>query len=288
MVSRSSPTRPVARTAGRKGRGRPKTKEARRRYNIALGTRGAEMRLPAVPVIHVGWRLFSGMLVVFLIYALNTVWTSPQFRVDNIDISGIERLSVREVITVLNIAGSPVFAINPDVVAAALEKAYPELTDISVKISLPATVQISVGERIPVLAWEQAGIETWVDQNGIGFLDRGQAPDLIRVVAADRPPLELNGEVSEQQFISPKLVQAIIVLNEFAPENTQLLYDPEHGFGWVDPEKNWQVYFGHSPEDMRSRLDMYEVIVAALKKKGIKPVFISLEYLHAPYYRMVP
>ena len=79
---------------------------------------------------------------------------------------------------------------------------------------------------------------------------------------------------------------AILVLNEQAPKETNLLYDPGRGLGWVDPKHKWQVYFGLNPAGMDERLIMYNTIVKELNRRKIKATLISVEYLHAPYYRM--
>ena len=99
------------------------------------------------------------------------------------------------------------------------------------------------------------------------------------------PPFSAAESVQDQ-IISAEMVQAILTLSKQAPVDTIILYDSEHGLGWQDPQ-GWKVYFGSSPEDMELRLTMYEVMVALFKERGITPVLVSLEYLHAPYYRLV-
>ncbi len=280
MTDRMSPTR----TTRGKGKSR---KEARRRYNVALSTPGAEMSLPAMPSVRIGWRLLSAVMCVGLIWALYTVWTAPAFIVTSAQVEGLERLSAAEINSVMKVAGEPIFTIDPQEQTVRLEQAFPELSGISVQVSLPAVVTVAIAERQPVLSWTQGGVEYWVDINGIFFLPRGQIEGLVPVIANAAPPAPLVEEGQPQRLISPELVQAILTLYEKAPKKTVMAYDPQHGLGWED-RRGWQVYFGMAPEDMPSRLTVYKAIIKYLKNEGIQPAFISVEYLHAPYYRLTP
>ncbi len=70
------------------------------------------------------------------------------------------------------------------------------------------------------------------------------------------------------------------------PEGTVLVFDSEHGLGWNDPNGGWDVFFGNEDEDMDMKLAVYQALVERLKTEGIQPALISVEYVHAPYYRM--
>ncbi len=69
------------------------------------------------------------------------------------------------------------------------------------------------------------------------------------------------------------------------PADTLLVYDSVHGLGWNDP-KGWEVYFGSEDQDMEMKLAVYQALVDRLENEGIQPAMISVEYVHAPYYRM--
>lgn len=276
MVSRGTMARPPKSARRRK--------EARRRYNVALNAPGAELRLPAFPVFRVGWRIVSGLLAVGMMWAVFALWTTPIFTVNWVEVQGLERLSDKEVNQVLKLAGQSVFTVDPQVVTDLLNNAFPELTDAHITVGLPAKVVISVGERQPILAWEHGGILSWVDENGIAFLPRGEAASLIPVRVMGNPP-NVGDARSENQIISPDLINAIQFIAAVAPEGVTLLYHPDHGLGWEDPG-GWMVFFGPSPDKMDQRMSVYLTMVTELQKRGITPVLISVEYLHAPYYRL--
>ena len=186
----------------------------------------------------------------------------------------------------MKITGSSIFAVDPGALLASLQSTFPELDNVDVHVGFPAKVVIEAREREPLLFWEQTGLRVWVDADGVAFLPRGEVEGLVPVQAQDAPPM--SEEAGKQnQLITPAMVQAILQLSEQAPEGTSLLYDPTHGLGWADPD-GWQVYFGLSPENMPARLAVYQSIAADLQRKNIKPLLISVEFLHAPYYRLVP
>lgn len=290
---------------------RGSTKEARRRYNVALNTKGAELRLPAIPVVKVGWRVISGFMVILTLLAIYYLWTAPHMQVQQIELVGVERVSTEQVGDALQVIGSPIFTVDRTQVMQTLQENYWELVDASVHVGFPAKIVVEAGERQPVLLWKdhQTDYEIWVDRNGVSFPKRDDMPNLVTVVAMEPPPelwVEEESEEGEEtpveeveeqldpetavlrehQLITPQMVDAIVAVGQRAPADTVLVYDPEHGLGWVDPEENWQVYFGSSPDNMDIKLKVYAAIVDELKAKNIQPALINLEYLHAPFYRL--
>ena len=65
------------------------------------------------------------------------------------------------------------------------------------------------------------------------------------------------------------------------------MYTAGHGLGWKDP-RGWEVYFGMNLKDMEMKLRVYKTLVKRLGKEKIQPQLISVEYVHAPYYRLEP
>ena len=80
-------------------------------------------------------------------------------------------------------------------------------------------------------------------------------------------------------------VEAIISLTTTVPEGSQLQYHPQFGLGWHDPQ-GWMVYFGQDTTNIDSKLTEYQNILSELNQLGVTPALISLEFVHAPFYRM--
>ena len=228
------------------------------------------------------------------------------FQVSAAEISGLQRISERDVNLVLGLANTPMFLLQPDVTQKNLLEAFPEFSSASVQVVWPNTVKVSVIERVPVLAWTAGGQTVWVDAQGMSFPVRGEgdAASLVVVEADGAPPAPFNGvslsdaltlagtadlssEVSAwtRPLMSVDLVSAVLLLRGFAPAGIPLLYDAEHGLGWRDPQ-GWQVYFGPDGSDMGQRLQVYQAMVAKLTEEQITPALVSVEHLHAPFYRL--
>jgi cell division protein FtsQ len=282
-----------------------KQKSPKRRFDVPLNIPGAEIRLPSIPLIHLGWRGVSFMMVLMMTACLFLMWKAPVFQVNAIEAEGLKRLTVGDMNAVMGTFGKSVFKLDPTVLEQTLQQAFPELSKISVQVNLPASVKVAVTEREPVIAWTQDGKETWVDADGISFPPRGTpANPLVRIEGYGTPPSihtdtstnELKsfpGEVSSATGqakgtslrLSPKLVSSILALGAKMPADTMLVYDSEHGLGWDDPN-GWEVYFGAEDQDMEMKLSVYQAMVERLQSEGVQPAMISVEFVHAPYYRM--
>jgi cell division protein FtsQ len=282
-----------------------KQRSPKRRFDVPLNIPGAEIRLPSIPFIHLGWRGVSFMMVLMMSACLFLMWKAPVFQVNAIEAEGLKRLTVGDINTVMGTFGKSVFNLDPAALEQILQQAFPELSKVSVQVNLPASVKVEVTERVPVIAWTQDGRETWVDADGISFPPRGTpANSLVRVEGYGTPPsiqtdtatnesLSLPGGVPSatgQAKVStlrlyPSLVSSILELGANIPADTMLVYDSEHRLGWNDPN-GWEVYFGAEDQDMEMKLSVYQAMVERLQSEGVQPAMISVEFVHAPYYRM--
>lgn len=287
-------------------------KKARRKFYLAIG-RGAEIRLPALPIFKPGWRLVSGLLLVLAGLGVYTLWSSPYFRVAAVTLDGASRVSLEEVQQLAPMQGQRMLTIMPDQIAKAILNTYPVLADVNVTVGFPSTIQVKVIEREPVLQWVQDGKTQWISAEGIAFEPKGEAADLVTINAAGAPPsgksnltlvkqenrkslasIILNNTNQDKTaplpvaapkvFMDPQMIPALKAIATQIPEGVQLVYHPLYGIGWYDPD-GWKVFFGMNPNDMPAKLNMYREIVSKLKAQGVEPKLISMENLYAPYYR---
>ncbi|MBN1538079.1 MAG: FtsQ-type POTRA domain-containing protein [Anaerolineales bacterium] len=263
-------------------------KKVRRRYNFALNAPGAEVSIPALPRVQFGWRLASGLLIAALSVAIYYLWTLPMFQVDNVEVSGLSRLSARDVYTVMNVSNQPIFTLDENKIEQKIASAFPEFSDVEVKLGLPNVVQVDVVERLPLLKWHQEDKTTLVDANGFAFPERAleeKGPSVVVEALSAPPPIPI-GEITEvsMQFLSIDMVSAILSMSAQVPAGATLIYDAQHGLGWQE-NQGWSVYFGDA-RDVDMKLNVYKTLLKKLKRKGISPALISVEYVHAPYYRL--
>jgi len=280
-----------------------KSKRPKRRFDIALSSPGVEISLPAIPVLNLGWRLISAVIVVGLLIFFYYLWTAPLYQVQAAELEGNRYLEPDTINRVLNLYNKPVFMIDPKQIEGDLEGAFPGmLVDSSVQVSLPATVVVSIEEREPIIAWTEDDETLWVDAEGVSFNPVGENESLITVIASGQPPAPIiiedekaavddADEIIEENLgpitlMTPQMAAAIQIMNEYLPKNASLTYDPEHGLGWHDPKRDWDIYFGMDVSTIEEKLTVYKAIKLHLKENGISPELISVEQIHAPYYRL--
>lgn len=264
----------------------------KRRFDISLGVAGAEARLPALPAVSFGWRFASGLMCLLMIICLVNLWKSPAFKIDTIQVEGEKRLTKGDISTVLGVNGESVFLVSPKEMEENLVKAFPELVSAKVQVELPAAITATIVEREPVLSLIFKDTEYWIDSEGVAFNPRGNPGDLIRIEAqGDMPGIQQVVEtetalpLAPRLTLDPKFVAAVQSIGKILPEGSMILYDQDHGLGWYDPN-GWQVYFGLSNDEIQMKLVVYNSLVEELMNEGISPAMISVEHVHAPYFRM--
>jgi hypothetical protein len=275
-----------AKTAAAAPKRKP-SKNARRRYQVALPATRDHVRHLSIPRPQFGMRAVSFVLAALLGTVIYLAYNLPYFRVAQAQVTGNQLISPEEVNAVLGVAGHQIFTLKPEELETRLRLNYPELVSADVNVSLPNLVSVVLIERRPVVRWEQGGSYTWIAEDGVAFRPRGEIAELISVVADSAPALSLsaNDPLNPIPFISTGMVQSLKGLAGHVPPGMQILYSPDFGFGWNDP-RGWRVYFGTSAHDVELKMRVYESMVSSLMQRGIRPALINVTYPTAPYYRM--
>lgn len=272
------------------------------------------MRLPALPQVHLGWRMLSFVLLGLFSFGLYTLWYSNQFRVPAARVVGLQNITSESVNTVLGISGTPVFTLDAGNLEQVLKAEFQEFSAAQAHIALPNSVVITVTERVPVLIWLQDERTNLVDENGITFPLRMENESLVLpVIEAEinppAPPGQLADsliteavptfdlgtfsaleagenmqESSSRPLLTRDMVAAVLLMAKNAPPEALLLYTEEHGLVWKD-KRGWSVYFG-APQDMEMKLKVYRAILDHTKVQDTRPELISVEFISAPYYRI--
>jgi cell division protein FtsQ len=267
-----------------------KRSQPRHRYDVALNFPGAEVRLPSLPVVRIGWRMASAILVILMGLSLYVLLETPAFQVDVVEVEGLERLTLEDINSALNMAGESIVKVDPEMVLADLQAVFPELASIQVRVVLPARVKLEVVERQPIISWVQDGEEKWLDAEGIAFQPRGEAGSLIRVEADGSPlafeaaPLTPEIIIEHKPMLSAEMISTLQTMGPYVPEGAAILFSTEHGFGWQDPN-GWQAFFGQDLSQIDQKLLVYQSLQESLRNDGIEPSLISVEFLNAPFYR---
>ena len=272
---------------------------SRSRVYKSASTPGSEVRLPALPQLRLSWRMLSGLIAIGMLVLLFMLGNSTAFAVDQVNLSGGVRVPSEEINQKLDLQGESIINIVPDDIENQILEAFPDIKTADVSVRMPTAIDIVIQERIPALLWlKDEEVVYWIDQDGFAFTVRGEAMLPIRVYADSEPPhplgwvepglpLEENQAESEKPMplVDPAFVSTVQKLNGIKPADIPMLFDSQNGLGWVDPH-GWQVFFGDDDENIDMKLLEYAKIVETILDRNLQPVLISMEFLHAPYYRL--
>ncbi len=265
-----------------------RTLKSQKRLDVPIGVPGAEIRLPSLPQVQIGWRLLSALMAFALLALLYLLWTAPIFQVNTVNIQGLQRISSKEVSIELDLQGKPIFTVDPQAIRQQIITQFPEFRKVEVSLQFPNKVNLHVEERKPLFVWKQGERTLLVDADGYAFPVRGEWKNLPKlVIEAQDLPASVNPEIQTQlnePLLPVDLVSGILSISALLPDGAVMFYDKERGLGWHDP-RGWSVYVG-ALKDIGLKMKIYELMVKKLKKQDQKPLIISIEYVHAPYYRL--
>lgn len=275
----------------------------RRKIAIPLGQPGAELHMPAIPMVNPGWKLLSALITIAMLALISLMYNLPVFQVGIPEVEGVSRISPLDVAAALNLQGLPVFTIDPQTVQQQVERAFIDLKDVKVSVAFPNQVRITAVERQPIIRWHAEGLEYWSDNEGVLLPVRGDMENLLLIeVNGALPVVKAEPVAKEEQMpemaaiqalnpvqarqVQPEATEAAIKLRTFLPaEITSLAYSEADGIGWTDP-RGWQVFIGNNLENLDEKMAVYEAIVSQLQDQGVTPAMISVEFIHAPFYRL--
>jgi hypothetical protein len=276
--------------------------------NVPLKNKGAELQLPALPHIKLGWRLISGALSLLALAVVISFASLDTFEISSINLEGTQNITGETILQQTDLLGKGIISIKPQEIENQVIKSFPGLKTAKVFVGLPASVNIKVSEREPVLLWQKDDATLWIDEEGVTFpvvgengvsavvIANGNPPEAPVPVletdeaeetdedTADEEPFELMQDLQYPRT-TPEFVQGVLSLLNYLPEGSNLQYDPAFGLGWQDPQ-GWMVYFGRDINNIDIKLAEYQTIVERLQNESITPILISLEFIHAPFYRM--
>lgn len=271
---------------------------------VRTNNRGSEIRLPALPSLRLPWRVLSVLIALSCFIAIYYFQFSDLFKVQSVNLAGTNRISQEALLSAMKIENSSMMDLQPEALQAKILAAFPEIRDVKIMTRLPNEVNILITERQPLITWFLNDKPAyWIDEEGYTFPIRGEQIGTPFFIYADSEPpypvgypmdLQVNASLSKQRprlklnpSVDPDFVLSVQKLNERLPESYTLKYEMANGLAWQDPN-GWTVYFGNRSADIDQKLNEYDAIVKVILDKNLQPSMVSMQFLHAPYYRTEP
>ncbi len=167
------------------------------------GPRGPRFRRPA----SLSWRPSKGLLVLASCvsvvalagYGAFWVWTSPIFKVSDVQVSGNARVSTPAIIEASGILGESMFNADLSEVQRQLY-ALPLIYNVSIEREWPNAIRIVVEERQAWGTWEQDGVDYTIDREGV-VLGLGPSPAGSPVIRSSEEGSRVTGDRVDYQAV---------------------------------------------------------------------------------------
>ena len=149
----------------------------------------------------------AGSAVVLAVCAVG-----PFFRVERISVAGAHHTTVDAIARAAALTGTPTFSASAALARQQLMR-LPGVREAEVEIALPDEARITLRERVAIGRWVAAGLEWFVDSDGVLFpsIDPRAAPELR--VSDER------GARTAGEHLDPALVDAAMKLARLRPED---------------------------------------------------------------------
>jgi cell division septal protein FtsQ len=229
-----------------------------------------------VEPVRVRGNLILNVLVLGLLgWGLIWFFVSDEFYVDQIVVTGNQRVSTETILAASGLRGYSIFWVSPRKVVAAITESLPPIERVRVRYSLPNAVTLTIEEQGGQVMWQVAGKRYWVDDEGYLHPAHGQDdPNLL--VQDIRPGLPTQVDVAA--------LGAALQIARLLPELTVMEYAPVTGLRFTHP-RGWVVYLGVD-DDMTTRANLLRAVEKQFAEKDTpQPSLVDLRFPDSPYYR---
>ena len=248
--------------------------------------------LPNVALPHIDFssRWVALTIALVAIAASYLILYTPLFAVQQVNVIGSQNINPGELIGSLGVMEKQLITLDWEQVKLNILATYPDISAVKLQWGFPNVLNVTISERVPVAEWHQEGAVVWVDAQGYAFPIRNTALGLTVVQASSPAPAPLLTEeqtaaVGAKPFIFPELADAIKTVAATLPQGTVLMYRPEYGLGWTDPQQGWEVFYGSTSGNNQEKMAVYKALVADLTARNIRPTLINVEFPNAPFYK---
>ncbi len=225
--------RPRRRTTRRRTLRAERSLHAGMRVERAVRT----LRVPPIgapQVVSLG--IIFAVVVLFVFVAVNSRFYVYR---EQVTIEGARYTPAEMVYERAGLDGYHVLFIDPERVARRLEE-LPYVREARVTVGVPATVQIHIEERVPVLVWERADGVFWVDEEGVALPALEERPGLPRLYDPEGVAAKSSEEGSSPTFDKGVLDTLLRVRTQF-PHVRVIYYDATWGLRIVVPTRRDSV-----------------------------------------------
>ena len=234
--------------------------------------------------------VFNVLFLGLLGWALVWFFTSEQFYVRQVAISGNKSVSTEVLRQVSGLQGYSIFWLNPKQVAAHIVETLPPIRSVQVRYGLfdgtqlSAVASLAVQEQGEQIMWQVAGQRYWVDEEGELHPVLGLVPGVTqesfepRLLIHDLRPT-LPDRIEADALVAARQITHLL------PEVRAIEYAPAAGLRLHHP-RGWLVLLGRGGDMARKVSILRAMEVEFAGEDVVQPSLVDLRFPESPYYRL--
>ncbi|MFQ6014365.1 MAG: cell division protein FtsQ/DivIB [Anaerolineae bacterium] len=224
-------------------------------------------------------KVLSSLLLLALGWLTYYLFASEQFYIYEIKVTGNSFVPESEIYQASDLADLSIFYVNTLTTEAAVEK-ITGIKEVSIHTDLFDGVTIEVEERQPLLLWQTGEKRYWVDEEGIFFQPRGEAPQVIQITDTEARPVD-----PQNDRLHPRVLEMVLAIRPLLPQIKVWEYSQRMGLSFVN-ERGWHIYLGYA-DHLPAKMAAWQALTEHLQAKGIEVQYIDLRLPQYPYYKVL-
>jgi len=199
----------------------------------------------------------------------------PHFRVEQVEVSGVELLSANMVAAEVDVAGQSLFTVQAAAQARRLAERFPAIAQATVRCTLPNRVTVQVREHPVALVWESGGRYWWIGEGGrvLGETNDPQGRTVLH---------DLKGLAPEpQDYVLGVPWDYAHAVAQALPQIREMDYALEEGLMASWGEARWPVLLGYEG-DARFRAAVLQALEPQVTARHIAVDYVDLRNPERP------
>lgn len=235
------------------------------------------VRIRMLAFLGTGRPLSLVVLAAALWYSVSLL-QSPAYLVKTVTVTGASTLSAQRVAELSGAVGAPIWALDPDAIAATIRKS-PYVVSADVTLRLPNTVTVTLNEHASEIRWKNGAAFLIVNPQGeILGVDPAVVITGTLIINDDSAVLLQPGDTLDPRIVALAQTVSQRVPTEARLDVARIGWDERRGISVVTAD-NRTILFGTI-----DRIDEKLAILAQLHREQSSFAFADLRSL-TPYYR---
>jgi cell division protein FtsQ len=227
------------------------------------------------------WLVASAAVLLLTGATIGATWLyrAPYFRVQSVEVVGLQRMSERTVVEAADALGQSMFTADLGAVQRAVY-GLPLVASVRVERDWPSTVRIIVEERRPWGTWEQAGVDYIIDREGVVIAVGERLGPGAPAIRSSEPGSRLVGDRVDDQAVDATAEIYELLPRQLGTTVAEVAFITGKGVQ-VTTADGQIALFGDS-SSIAYKLAVWAALAAEARQRHINYTTIDLRYGNRP------